>query len=360
LKIEQLTFTRFFAAVCIVIFHFVTNVSPLQFDTLQAFFSNANVFVNYFFILSGFVMVVAYGGAGLQRIGYTTYYLNRFARIYPLYILSLAAVVVITWHQSKIIDVVLQLTLLHAWVPGHAMKLNAPGWSLSAEAFFYLAFPVLFNHLYKRWSFKAVVAIIALFSISCLTPYLLKNSSFFKELPETSQDIIHYIPLGRFSEFLAGNILGLLFLKVPEKHFGNYDLLVLAAFIFICICLTNGIWTPFVSALFLVFILALSLTRGGVTQRVLSSKPLVFLGEISYGIYILQVPVSMAVHHFVKKLPISKTVELIIIVIFLMITSAATYYLIEQPIKQRIRNWYGTNKQKRMAGVAKSIDTSAM
>jgi hypothetical protein len=60
MRIEQLTFTRFIAAVAVVIFHFGREVFPFQHPILQPLVLSANIGVSYFFILSGFVMIIAY------------------------------------------------------------------------------------------------------------------------------------------------------------------------------------------------------------------------------------------------------------------------------------------------------------
>lgn len=88
--LHQLTFTRFLAAIAIVIFHYGGSAFPFQTPILKSLFSNANVGVSFFFILSGFVMMIAYG-ARQSEINFREYFINRFARIYPIYFLALIA-----------------------------------------------------------------------------------------------------------------------------------------------------------------------------------------------------------------------------------------------------------------------------
>jgi peptidoglycan/LPS O-acetylase OafA/YrhL len=87
MRIEQLTFTRFIAAVSIVIFHFGSGRFPLNILYPQFIFKQANVSVSYFFILSGFVMIVAYHKN--SNIDFIAYMKNRFARIYPVYFIAI-------------------------------------------------------------------------------------------------------------------------------------------------------------------------------------------------------------------------------------------------------------------------------
>src|SRR6266481_3833483 len=87
MKIEQITFTRFLAAIAIVIFHFGRGIFPFNSEMISFLFAKAGVGVSYFFILSGFVMIIAYGKK--SKISPLAYYKNRFARIYPVYLIAI-------------------------------------------------------------------------------------------------------------------------------------------------------------------------------------------------------------------------------------------------------------------------------
>ena len=92
MRSEQLTFTRFFAAISIVIFHFGKNISPFNDSTIKVLFSQAHIGVSYFFLLSGFIMILAYKEKG--EIEFIDYIKRRFARIYPVYGLAILLLIV--------------------------------------------------------------------------------------------------------------------------------------------------------------------------------------------------------------------------------------------------------------------------
>lgn len=87
MRIEQLTFTRFIAAISIVIFHYGKESILFNNNLVGYVFKQANVGVSYFFILSGFVMIIAYHNK--SEINFIEYFKNRFARIYPVYLLAI-------------------------------------------------------------------------------------------------------------------------------------------------------------------------------------------------------------------------------------------------------------------------------
>ena len=87
MRIEQLTFTRFLAAISIVIFHYGDQIFLFNNKYVQFIFGQANIGVSYFFILSGFVMIIAYNTN--SKINFFQYLKNRLARIYPVYLFAI-------------------------------------------------------------------------------------------------------------------------------------------------------------------------------------------------------------------------------------------------------------------------------
>ncbi len=85
-------------------------------DYISNLFLRANVGVSYFFILSGFIMIIAYHKK--DKIDYLEFYKNRFARIYPLYILGL---LLYFMTRSQMLDwykLMLYSLGIQSWIPG--------------------------------------------------------------------------------------------------------------------------------------------------------------------------------------------------------------------------------------------------
>ena len=199
MKIEQLTFTRFVAAIAIVVFHFSKEVFPFSVSGIDRFTVFLNVLVSYFFVLSGFILAI--------KIDLKQFYFNRFARIYPLYLFALLATLAlirsirpfefsIDFHR-----VFLSVFLLQSWTEKYALVYNYPGWSLSAELFFYLLFPFVFKAL-QFLQFKQRVVVVALF-------WVVMQTLFIVFARQNAAQVLYH-PLFHVSTFVLGILGGML------------------------------------------------------------------------------------------------------------------------------------------------------
>ncbi|MCC8425423.1 acyltransferase [Mucilaginibacter sp. UR6-11] len=346
MKIDQLTFTRFIAAIGIVIFHFGKGTYPFNTGFLFVLLNNFNVAVSYFFCLSGFVMIVAYHH-GDKRIDIKNYYINRFAKIYPIYLLALCGML---FFVSPIIfqRLLSEIFLVQSMIPGHLLSYNLPDWSLSVEMFFYLLFPFLYNRFYLKNSLtKLCFAIIAIWLLSQIACYFL--SIHLSTLSDLSRNFIFYSPVIHLNEFLTGNLLGFIYLKFLHKRYFKTDY---AMIIFFALAGVTCLLLPLIKSyglklpvnlhngllviIFAPFILFLSLNKGYIAS--FFSKPVfIYLGEISYCIYILQYPVYIwCCHLFHVSNP---SIFLGLSILILIAIAALVYSFIELPAKQIVRKY---------------------
>ena len=158
-KLDQLTITRFVAALSVVLFHGGRRLAFVRHFPMLAAGPTA---VGYFFVLSGFVMALVYYRPGVP-FNFRNYLLARFSRIYPVYILSF---VLTCLHYLNILSrikppkVWANVFLYQAWIPDYALSFNIAAWSLSVEVFFYLLLPVLL-----LWAMRRPVKEVIWFSI---------------------------------------------------------------------------------------------------------------------------------------------------------------------------------------------------
>lgn len=337
MKISQITFTRFIAAMAIVISHFNKDLFLYKIRFISDIFLRANVGVSYFFILSGFIMIVAYHRK--EKIGYLDFYRNRVARIYPLYIVGLLLYFFTRYSDVSFYKTFLYLFGIQSWIPGKALILNFPGWSISVEFLFYLIFPWLYNYLYSKGNKSIWIIAVLIWIGTQVFSNLYINSPAYKGPHTESHEFSHYFPLWHINEFLIGNIAGLLFVKNRKEK--NYDLVVVVFFIAIILSLIfiplnfhNGLM-----AVFFVPVIYLISCNNGIITKVFALKPLEFLGEISYAIYIIHIPVLYIVRSVLwDYFQISENNTLFWIYMpVLMVVSAGFYQFIEKPMRDYLR-----------------------
>ena len=129
------------------------------------------MWVDFFFILSGFVMCHVYQHIFrnvVDRHNYFRFIGLRLIRIYPLHILTLLVFVLfelIQWFlvraellhgitvfsdQSSLFSLAANFLLIHAWGVVDTSGWNQPSWSISVELFAYLVFPFVFFWMQKK------------------------------------------------------------------------------------------------------------------------------------------------------------------------------------------------------------------
>ncbi len=149
-EIPELRSLRFPFGLLIVIYHFTNYFSDYE-TTSWVILEDLAFVLDFFFILSGFVMAHVYGRR--ENFDFGRYLNRRFFRIYPLHFLTLLSLVFLAVIGSAFgveasnperyqLDTVwMHLTMVHAWFFDPVITFNVPSWSVSAEWFVYLIFP---------------------------------------------------------------------------------------------------------------------------------------------------------------------------------------------------------------------------
>lgn len=344
MRIEQLTFTRFIAAITVIIYHYGQNSFLFNNPHFFFIFKQGYYAVSYFFMLSGFVMIVAYGNK--ENIDFFSFLKNRIARFYPLYILAAFLLIAVNMFENiESVDALLYVFMLQSWIPEKAFAINPPGWSISAEFLFYLLFPFLLNRLYSKLSLRTnVIWILIFWIISQLFFHLLVYKIIV--IPNFDLLVFYHYPLLHLNAFLVGNLAGSFYLKKLKNHRKNYliPILFLACLLIMALKFPFGLdfQTGLLALLFIPLILLISLSNDKVTTF-FSRREFIFLGEISYGLYILQFPVwiifsDWRVH---KYLGLDKeadyTLSFFVRLIILITLSVVSYFFFEKPLRNLIK-----------------------
>lgn len=346
LRVNQLTFTRFIAAILVVIWHFGLDVYPFNIYAVN-FFKKGDLGVSFFFFLSGFVMMLAYGHKG--KIIFFDYIKKRIARIYPVFVL--AAILLLF---NKLISnsdylnfkgLALHLSMLQAWVLDYQFSYNIAAWTLSVEFLFYLTFPFLYNRFYRKDTLNknVIIAILFIWFSTQIIDFVLKPSVFFayENQFKIYYEYLRLHPLMHLNQFLIGNLVGFLFIKRNFKK--NYDILIIINVLLIFLTLNYFSYLNLFHGLSLLvfapFVFLLSANNGFIT-KILNTKPLIFLGEISYGIYILQFPVFYLLQKLFDKVELNNlTLIFYISILILIVFSGISYLTFEKPMRKVIINF---------------------
>lgn len=291
-------------------------------------------------------MVVAYGSRN-EPVNAKRYFINRAARILPVYYAAMLLMLLYYYVRIEVLqtpspyypnatDTLLHATLLQSWIPGKALSLNPPAWSLSVEAFFYVTFPFILNRVYRRVSLKALFVGTIIFFVG--------SQALFHVLIYTWPSQIYYFyfqPVLRLNEFLVGIATGALFMRGPMRvrhPFTTLLMLLLTAIVILRV----DVWpVDFHNGLFAIFfapMLYVLAVNEGRLYKSFNIKVLTFLGEISYAVYIFQQPVYLIFTAALTYTGHKINPPLFYIYLLILLAVAALSYLfIEAPLRKLIR-----------------------
>ena len=314
----------------------------------------ANVGVSYFFILSGFVLMIAYGQK--NNLSKLAFYQNRLARIYPLYLLATMLMIVFFLLTNNGVDIsalCLNIFMIQAWVPSKATSINAQTWSISVEIFFYLLFPFLLQSFYKKSKLKIIIVLgLLLWGITQICFNVLLHSDYYTGFLTNSYHFLYFFPLFHLNEFILGNIAGLIFFHYKPEGKRNYDVVILLLFLCLVLYLSQpekySAHDGLLAFVFLPLILLLSWNTGKLS-KLFSMKLFVFLGEMSYAMYLLQNPIFSFSISLLKRIGITNLAACFYIrLTLLLIASSICYAYFEKPARNWIRQRVFLNKSHRV------------
>lgn len=229
--IEALTGLRFIAAATVLVEHFHQVVPGVSSSRL----AQGGAGVSMFFVLSGFVLTLNYGDRFAERgADIRGYLVKRVARIVPLHLFALAITAALVFVRNNpipkeglvptIASLAANAVLIQAWIPAKVLDLwNGPAWSISAELFFYLMFPLLIPLIVwpimrRRRLGTAIVAVLvaevlAFIALSWVAGTVLLNRG---DDPESARFVVTRLALFppiRIGEFVAGCLLAAVFVQ---------------------------------------------------------------------------------------------------------------------------------------------------
>ena len=355
--LRALTTLRFLAALWVVLF---TAWPHLDVSWVPVAVTKGYLGVETFFILSGFILSHVYlEAAGEKRFRYGGFLWARIARVYPLHLVTLfgmiglgiAATVAGLSIDDSLNDwraLPAHLTMTHAWGLAPLSAFNHPSWSISAEWFAYLSFPA-FAFVAWRLRNRPVLATVlaAGFALGLygvfepLAGYALTEATF-------RWGMLRIVPC-----FALGCALYLVHRRGPVPHAG---LVALASGVAVLASASLGLWdaiTVLAAGGLILGLGALDNARAGV----LGSKVGVYLGEISYSIYMVCAPVLLLTTNVAGRLTGAEGKQFHIIVWLALVAAIPvaamiTYHLVERPARKALRGVADHRAEKKSAAKA--------
>lgn len=356
-RLNALTGLRTFAAVNIVLFHFS---NPQWFGIFAPVVNAGYASVSFFIMLSGYVLAYNYAQRAREgKLGAVRFYKARFTRLYPIYFLSL----LMAWrvvsmeyvshtHRMFWTGMVLTPLLMQGWIPEIATFLNTPAWTMSAESFYYLLFPWM-----ARWKRPESVGPIlrrlaAIWFVGLIpgTLYIVFSPDGIPHPDRFSTgpwlQALKFTPLPHMASFVFGMVLAELDEIIPRAARLRLVLGVAGfGLLFFLLWLGSNIPYPIVhDGLLMPFFACIILGLSG--QNPLASalgvKPLVFVGEASYALYLLHFNFWNLIHdtHVLDRLHLAQYDPWISYVILILMALVALH-LVEKPAQRQLRKWMG-------------------
>lgn len=356
--LPALTGVRFLAAMQVVFFHFGASFALRHHfpRPVCLFLGNGWTSVTLFFLLSGFILSYTYSGQIRGRRNRNRFWEARFARIYPVYLLSLLAMIPFAFSAARpnAVHSVWQglsvLTMVQAWNPFHPQMIemwNFPAWTLSVEAFFYLLFPFVFPLMEKLSDRLLRLSAVLLLLLVVFTHTMTAQSP---AAPLWCQILHLPLPLIRTPEFLLGAISGVLFLRRgPIRYAGGLAAISVVAIVFLESTI-SGPWISLVAVPFGLLLFALA-SGDGLVSSLFSTRSFVLLGGASYSVYLLQVPVRLWVDRALGAHG-SPLIDAAISPLILVAIAVVVFLYWEEPARKWIRSLVGAQRSVSSASVA--------
>lgn len=310
-KIPALTGIRFFAASYVFVMHYGASFLDREGvpHPLATLLHNGGFGVSVFFVLSGFILSHAHAGRFATAAQYRDYFIGRFARIYPVYLLALVLALPVVVPEVPLTTgrTVAVLAMVQSWTDAYARSGYAwimQAWTLSVELFFYLLFPFVITGLRRVGTAALLLLAVAdaAFMISGGTATVTPWVDYGNAVHVPAWPLVLFLPLVRSGEFLLGMLLHTLVRRLPEQspRLGAALYPVTAATLLL-LSLTRDGRLVTAAALGAGVVIALLYLSENAFTRFLGSPLLVALGGASYALYLLQGPVHAYLLRFVAN-----------------------------------------------------------
>ena len=366
--LTSLSSLRGIAAILVILFH--VNVIIFALAPWDSYFSHfirkGYLWVDFFFLLSGFIMMHVYSESFKSNIrgNFRKFMRSRFARIYPLHLFSfLCMVAYYFWYRANfpmgpndyaytfnMQAIWSNLFLIHSLDIHNSLTWNSASWSISTEWWMYVIFPFLLIPFRKISDWKKILILFSviagyLFVIYYLHPMSMSQWGSVDPQTKNSLDVTYDYGFVRcFFGFLFGMLLYELYRIGWARHHLKKDIVWILTVAAVITALSFPL-SDFIPVILFGSIILVSVYSEGVGRKILNLKPLIYLGDISYSLYLMHLPIMFFLFNYFKRFswvkfqnPDQKTAWFYttIFLIVVIVVSSLTYRFVEMPMRQKI------------------------
>jgi peptidoglycan/LPS O-acetylase OafA/YrhL len=343
-----LTGIRALAAFMVYIHHYNPFSVAIFGQYCHDFFSEFHIGVTVFFVLSGFLICNRYYEE--QNFSFKSYFIKRFARIYPMYFFLTTSTFVffaIFHSQTNLIDLknyFFNISLLKGFSDDLKFTGIAQSWSLTVEEVFYFLAPIFFLLIKKNKLFLIITPLFFVgFGLLLVTIF---NGIDCYGFMKSINFMLDFTFFGRVTEFFVGIALALLLknnrfdLKFEGfTYFGFFGIILsICALVYLKVgtgfgvdTLSGKVINTFFLPVFGIAPLFLGLIKEKtILQKFFSTKIILLLGKSSYIFYLIHLGIFVTILN-----KISSNQEFIFIA--LNVISVVLYQYLESPLNKIIR-----------------------
>lgn len=336
-RVGELDALRGLAALGVVAFHYTTfyqqeqgHLQPLGFG-----FPAGNYGVHLFFLISGFVIFMT-----LERTrSAMDFAVSRFSRLFPAYWAAMAITAAVVYtiglpiQRIPAIDLAVNLTMLQE-ILGFT-HLDGSYWTLQVELFFYLQmlFWCMLGQLKRiRWIIAAWLIMAVIYALTSQRhlhfSYTLRELLLLRHIPFFALGILFYCLYAGSGDRRANiAMIALSLVAIGVSYAPTYLVAGLAC-----------------SAIFALFVAG--------KLRWLRAAPFVFLGAISYSLYLLHQAIGFALIHRLEAAGVSSLAAVVATALLLMALATALTYGLERPAMRGIRRWWQGRRRPAHAAIS--------
>ena len=330
---------RALASVLVVLYHITSNnADKNQFSFLGGIFEFGGAGVDIFFVISGFIITYTNKLSIQNKKNASVFLERRFLRIYPIYWVIISGFLLVAYSMPQYYNMAFDYSIsnvsgTYLLLPGHQM-VNGVSWTLSFELYFYLIFILVFFIRNKSFLWGlAGIYLLTIFTLPLFTD------------PATLSAPIHLAFHPMIIEFFLGIVIALPVKKTP-RNTAKYSMLtgivlfITGAYLYnMQVIVFPPSYAEFTRVLLFglpSFFMMLGIVMLDLKNNPSVNKYVVLLGEASYTLYLIHLPIVAAVVKLTIMAGIKNSLMLhaifIALTIIVCMVSIITYLYIEKPM----------------------------